>query len=175
MVKTSIPAQTAHENIGARSAPLQIPVEAACGRRYPRGRRGASNRGFTIIELLVVVTIIGILAGIAIVNVVNAQRKAAENVLKANLHNMRKAIDDFYADKQRFPSSIQELVDEKYMRKIPVDPITKSADTWQPIAEEPSLDTAVDPLADPTLGPGITDVKSGAEGMTLDGVPYNEL
>ena len=132
--------------------------------------------GFTIIELLVVVTIIGILAGIAIVNVRNAQRKTAENVLRADLALMRKAIDDFYADKQRFPGSLQELVDEKYMRKIPADPITKSADTWETVDDDPSTDTASDPFADDAmLGPGIVDVRSTAEGSTLDGVPYNEL
>ena len=133
------------------------------------------QKGFTIIELLVVVTIIGILAGIAIVNVRNAQRKTAENVLRADLTLMRKAIDDFYADKQRFPASLQEIVDEKYMRRIPVDPITKSAETWEPVNDDPLTDLATDPLADPMLGPGIVDVKSTAEGTTLDGIPYNEL
>lgn len=137
--------------------------------------RRKNQSGFTIIELLVVVTIIGILAGIAIVNTRHAQRKTAEAVLKADLQQIRKAIDDFYADKQRFPSSLQELVDEKYMRKIPVDPITKSAETWEPIQDTPSPDSEPDPLADPTQGPGIVDVKSTAEGSTLDGVPYVDL
>lgn len=138
--------------------------------------RRRTQAGFTIIELLVVVTIIGILAGIAIVNVRHAQRKTAENVLRADLTLMRKAIDDFYADKQRFPGSLQELVDEKYMRKVPVDPITKSAETWETINDEPSTDTASDPFGDDAmLGPGIVDVRSTAEGSTMDGVPYNEL
>lgn len=132
------------------------------------------QKGFTLIELIVVVTIVGLLAGIAVVNVLNAQRKAAENVLRADLALMRKAIDDFYADRQRFPSSLQELVDAKYMRRLPVDPITKSADTWIEVREEPSLE-GDSFAADPTAEAGISDVKSGAEGQTLDNIPYGEL
>jgi general secretion pathway protein G len=141
----------------------------------PTVRRGKRQKGFTLIELIVVVTIVGLLAGIAVVNVLNAQRKAAENVLRADLALMRKAIDDFYADKQRFPSSLQELVEARYMRKLPVDPITKSADTWVEVREEPSLDGEDSFATDPTAEAGISDVKSGAEGMTLDNVPYGDL
>lgn len=133
--------------------------------------------GFTLIELLIVVTIIGLLAGLATVSVRHAQRKAKENVLMANLALMRKAIDDFYADRQRYPSGLQELVDEKYMRVIPKDTITESADTWVEIQED-----VVDSLDEPSFGgedefagPGIVDVKSGAEGTTLGGVPYADL
>ena len=135
-----------------------------------------SQLGFTLIELLIVVTIIGLLAGLATVSVRHAQRKAKENVLMANLALMRKAIDDFYADRQRFPSSLQELVDEKYMRVIPKDTITESADTWIEIQED-VIDTLDEPSfgEDEFLGPGIVDVKSGAEGETLGGVPYGDL
>jgi general secretion pathway protein G len=135
-----------------------------------------NQKGFTLIELLIVVTIVGILAGIAVVNVKNAKRKASESVLKANLTNMRKGIDDFYADKQRFPTSLQELVDEKYMRKVPPDPITESADTWIEIKEDAldQLDQETDYGAEP-VEPGIIDVQSGAEGSTLDGVAYSDL
>lgn len=138
-------------------------------------RRG--SRGFTLIELVVVVSIIGILAAIALVNVRGAQRKTAETVLKADLHNMRKAIDDFYADRQRYPSTLQELVETGYMRALPPDPITKSSETWVAVADQPtpeemasSWDSAVEPTQ-----PGIIDVKSGAEGQTLEGVPYADL
>jgi general secretion pathway protein G len=154
-----------------------------CTARGPRptvhGPRSAvrhSQLGFTLIELLIVVTIIGLLAGLATVSVRHAQRKAKENVLMANLALMRKAIDDFYADKQRFPTSLQELVDEKYMRVIPKDTITESADSWIEVQED-----VVDTLDEPTfgedefLGPGIVDVRSGAEGETLGGVPYGDL
>ncbi|MFA6958204.1 MAG: type II secretion system protein [Thermoanaerobaculia bacterium] len=135
-----------------------------------------AQRGFTLIELLVVVTIIGILAGIAVVNVKHARRKAAESVLKANLALMRKGIDDYYADKQKYPASLQELVEAKYMRKIPPDPITESAETWIEVREEvlDQLDQQTDFAAGPAE-PGIVDVKSGAEGSTLMGEPYGEL
>ena len=135
-----------------------------------------SQKGFTLIELLIVVTIIGILAGIAVVNVKHAKRKASEAVLKASLANLRKGIDDFYADKQRFPTGLQELVDEKYMRRIPIDPITESAETWIEIREElvDQLDQNSDFGAEPAE-PGIVDVQSGAEGSTLDGVAYADL
>ena len=154
--------------------------EARTGLPNPEPRTRPSA-GFTLIELLVVVTIVGLLAGIAVVNVLNAQRKAAENVLRADLALMRQAIDNFYADKQRYPSSLEELVEQKYMRKVPADPITKSADTWVPVTEELALDSdfgggfGSDFDFDEPTGPGISDVKSGAEGETLDGVPYGEL
>ncbi len=135
-----------------------------------------NQRGFTLVELLVVVTIVGILAGIAVVNVRHARRKASENVLKANLALMRKAIDDYYADKQKFPASLEDLVEAKYMRKIPPDPITESAETWVEVQEEvlDQLDQQTDFGAD-TAEPGIVDVLSGAEGSTLDGTPYADL
>jgi general secretion pathway protein G len=140
-------------------------------------RNRKAQQGFTLIELIVVVTIIGILAGIAMVNVRNAQRKASEAALKEDLHTLRKAIDDYYADKQKYPSSLQDLVPH-YLRKLPVDPITRSAD-WEEIQDNPS-----DPQAPPDTGgstdmaggsPGVIDVKSKAQGKTLDNVPYNEL
>jgi prepilin-type N-terminal cleavage/methylation domain len=140
--------------------------------------RHRKSAGFTLIELIIVVTIIGLLAGIAIVNVKNAQRKASEQILKADLAQMRKAIDDFYADKQRYPSSLNEIVEAGYMRRLPADPITKSSDTWVELPEEVDPDKPDAPLTSSDMeshGPGIVDVKSGAEGSTLDNVPYNEL
>src|SRR5438105_14784383 len=98
-------------------------------------RRTKKERGFTLIELIVVVTIIGILAAIAVVNVKNAQRKAQETALRDDLTQMRKAIDNFYADKQRYPHDLNELVPD-YLRKVPSDPITKQAD-WQQIQDNP--------------------------------------
>lgn len=139
--------------------------------------RKKKSAGFTLIELLIVVTVIGILAGIAMVNVRHADRKARESALKMNLQTMRKAIDDFYADKRRFPTSLQELVDEKYLRSIPRDPITESADTWVVVTEEPSQDGGSEDEEQTYTGPGISDVKSGAEGQTIDTppIPYAEL
>ena len=140
-----------------------------------------SQRGFTLIELLVVVTIVGLLAGLAIVNVRFAQRKAREAALMDNLSTMRKAIDNFYADKQRYPSDLNELV-PNYLRKIPRDPITKQID-WEVVMDDPlaaGMSDSGEPIPSETdpeavTQPGITDVKSVAVGMTLDNVPYNEL
>jgi len=134
------------------------------------------SRGFSLIELLVVVTIIGILAAAAIVNVRTAQRKAREAILKDNLFSMRKAIDNFYADKQRFPSDLNELV-PNYLRMLPKDPITGQTD-WEPVADTPNpedIGAETDPEATSTGGQGIIDVKSKAEGVTLDNVPYSDL
>jgi general secretion pathway protein G len=141
----------------------------------------SNQRGFTLIELLVVVTIVGLLAGLAIVNVRFAQRKAREAALMDNLSTMRKAIDNFYADKQHYPADLNELV-PNYVRKIPRDPITKQID-WEVVMDDPlaagtgengePIPSETDPQA--VSQPGIVDVKSVAVGMTLDNVPYNEL
>lgn len=133
------------------------------------------QRGFTLIELLVVVTIVGLLAGIAVVRVLGANKKAAENVLMADLHNIRAAIDNYYADKQHFPSSLNELVESKYLSRVPPDPITKSADTWIEVTEEPDPESFAESIPSDASGPGVSDVKSGAEGETSAGIPYGEL
>lgn len=133
-----------------------------------------AQKGFTLIELIVVVTIIGILAAVAVVNVRNANRKARESALKYDLHQLRKAIDDFYADKQRYPSDLNELVPH-YMRRIPKDPITDTED-WEVVMDTPDPDAPPDNDSEgnPTQ-PGVVDVKSRAPGTTLDNVPYTDL
>jgi general secretion pathway protein G len=128
-----------------------------------RGRQG----GFTLVELLVVLAIISILASMAVVQYRNSIQLANEAVLTTNLVRMRDAIDQYYADKGKYPASLDVLVTDHYLRKIPDDPFTKSSDTWQTIPAEP------DP-ANPSAEPGIYDVKSGAPGQALDGRSFSD-
>lgn len=124
------------------------------------------DRGFTLIELMVVMSLIVILAGIGLALHTNSQTRAREAVLKEDLFRMRDAIDQYYADKAKYPPSLDALVSEKYLRAIPADPFTNSAETWQTTPAEP------DP-ANPSAEPGIFDVKSGSDRVSLDGTPYS--
>ena len=140
------------------------------------------QRGFTLIELMVVVTIIGILAGVAVSNVKWAQQRARESALRHDLFEMRKAIDDYYADKQKYPESLAALKSERYLRNIPKDPVSMQQD-WEEVQAQPDPAGSgspdpnampVDPTAVGTSGqPGIVDVKSKATGNGLDGTPFN--
>jgi general secretion pathway protein G len=134
-------------------------------RQTTRAQRLGNAAGFTLVELLVVLALISLLAGMAVVQYRNGVRHSEESVLRTDLFRMRDAIDQYYADKNKYPTSLETLVSDGYMRKIPQDPISKSADTWQTVPAEP------DP-ANPTAEPGIYDVKSGAQGTALDGSSY---
>lgn len=129
----------------------------------------SSARGFTIIEILVVVTIIGLLAGIAAVQVNKTMKTTKMNILKHDLRQMRDLIQQYKIDKKKYPESIQALVDEGYLRAVPVDPITDATDTWVEIHNEPDLEE--DPENADT---GVIDVQSGAPGNDVDGIPYIE-
>jgi general secretion pathway protein G len=131
-------------------------------RRYRNG-----ERGFTLIELLVVISLIVLLAGIGLVMYQNSVQRGREAVLKEDLFRMRDAIDQHYADKGKYPGSLEDLVSAGYLRKVPVDPMTQSTETWQTVPAEP------DP-ANLTVEPGIYNVRSGAEGQALDGSKFNE-
>ena len=125
------------------------------------------QRGFTLVELLIVISLISILAAMGLVQYRNSVTSTKEGVLKTDLFRMRDAIDQYYADKGKYPSALDSLVSEGYMRKIPEDPITKSADSWTTVPAEP------DPT-NPSAEPGVYDVKSGAQGTALDGTSYSD-
>ena len=125
------------------------------------------QQGFTLIELMIVMVIITILAGIGLAVYGNSVQSSKEAVLREDLFRMREAIDQYHADKNRYPATIEALVEDKYLRIVPVDPITRSADTWQTTMADPEP-------GNPSAEPGIYNVKSGADGTGLDGTPYSE-
>jgi general secretion pathway protein G len=129
--------------------------------------RGRGERGFTLIELIVVASILMVLAGIGLVQYKNAIVRSREGVLKTDLFNLRDAIDQYYADKGQYPGTLDELVSSGYMRRVPDDPFTMSNSTWQIVASEP------DPT-NPTAAPGVYDVKSGSDATALDGSKYSD-
>jgi general secretion pathway protein G len=138
---------------------------------WRRGRRG----GFTLLELIIVIAIIGILAAIVMPGLSKMPIRAREAALKTNLRTLRDSIDQHYGDKGSYPKTLGDLVTEKYIRAIPNDPITRSADTWIVVYEtEDSEDVPPETDQDDEAGPGIMDVRSGAPGLSLAGTPYSE-
>ena len=119
------------------------------------------TRGFTLIELLVVLAIIATLLTIAVPRYYSSVDKSKEAVLKENLYQLRDAIGKYYADRGKYPESLQALATDKYLRSVPLDPVTDSATTWIVVAPE-----------DPQKG-GVYDVKSGAQGKALDGSEFS--
>ena len=125
-----------------------------------RGARASRAGGFTLVELLVVLAIVATLLTIAVPRYFSSIDRSKEAVLKENLYQLRDAIGKYHADKGKYPESLDSLAADKYLRKVPLDPITDSATTWVVVAPE-----------DPQKG-GVFDVKSGAQGKALDGTEY---
>jgi len=130
-------------------------------------KRFRNALGFTIIELMIVMSVIVVLASMGLVQYRNSIRRAQEAALKENLFRMRDAMDQFYADKNKWPTDLSELVSEGYIREVPEDPITKSKDTWRTEPAEPDGNN-------PASTGGIDDVFSGSEETALDGSLYAE-
>jgi general secretion pathway protein G len=126
-------------------------------------RHGFIRHGFTLIELLVVMAIVSLLLTLALPRYFHSTDKAREAVLKENLAQMRTAIDQYYADRGSYPERLEDLVDKRYLRRIPEDPVNGENMSWILV---PPQDSAIS---------GIYDIRSGANGMTLDGKPYSEL
>jgi general secretion pathway protein G len=132
----------------------------------PSGKR-ISRRAFTLIELMIVITVIGILLTIAVPQYRKALIRANESVLRSNLFTLRTMIDEYTYDKQKAPQTLQDLVEAGYLRQVPIDPITKNNTGWRTIMED-ALSSANQ------TEPGIFDVRSSAEGNGLDGTPYSD-
>lgn len=117
------------------------------------------SRGFTVIELMVVLAVIGLLLGIAAPRYMQHLDNAREVTLKQDLYHLRDAIDKFYSDQGRYPKGLDELVLKRYLRSVPLDPLTQRSDSWRLIMSSDS-------------SAAIVDVRSGAKGTGLDGSAY---
>ena len=160
-----VSSETSVNRLEPSMRPVWAPARLARNSPFAMPR---TQSGFTLIELLIVIALITILASMGLVQYKNSVQSAKEAILRTDLFRMRDAIDQYYADKAKYPSSLDALVSDGYMRKIPEDPITKSTDTWQTVPAEP------DP-GNPSAEPGIYDVKSGATGTALDGTSFTEF
>lgn len=129
-------------------------------RRFGMARHRV-RRGFTLIELLVVLAVLAVLASMVAPQYLDRIDDARETVLRRNLVGLREAVDQFYRDKGRYPKELQELVDQRYVRAIPEDPITGRTDTW-----------VVVPPKSGGSGGGVFDVKSGSAEVARDGTPF---
>jgi len=128
----------------------------------PRGRRG-----FTLVELMIVMSVVTIIVSLAVPMYQKAILRAKESVLRNNLFTLRTLIDEYTFDKQKAPQSLEELVREGYLRQVPLDPITGSNQTWRTIMEDAAASVS-------QSEPGIYDVRSGADQNSLEGTPYSE-
>jgi general secretion pathway protein G len=125
----------------------------------------ATDKGFTLIELMIVMALIVILASIGLVQYGHSVTRAKEATLSEDLFRIRDAIDQYYADKKKYPPTLDTLVQEKYLRAVPVDPFTQSAETWQTTMSEPEP-------CNPSAEPGIYNVHSGSDAEAMNGTRY---
>jgi general secretion pathway protein G len=126
------------------------------------------EKGFTLIELIIVITLIGILVGLGLPQFKNATKRTRETALKENLFTLRKLINQYLVDKGKYPQSLQTLVEEEYLFRIPVDPMTKSTDTWVEIPQVLTMEE----MASGTM-PGIMDVQSSSDEISTEGTAYS--
>jgi general secretion pathway protein G len=129
--------------------------------------RRSGRLGFTLIELMIVMTVITIIVSLAVPMYQKAIVRAKESVLRNNLFTLRTLIDEYTFDKQKAPQSLEDLVREGYLRQIPLDPITGSSHTWRLVMEEAMASVN-------QTEPGIFDVRSGSGQTSLEGTPYSE-
>lgn len=127
------------------------------------------RQGFTLIEILIVFALVGLLVGLGLPQFKYATKKARENTLKADLYELRKLINQYYTDKGKYPLSLQTLVDEEYLYRIPIDPFTKSSETWVEVQQT----LTEDEMMMVEIEVGIADVLSGSNEKAIDGTPYN--
>ena len=129
-------------------------------------RTGSGQGGFTLIEMITVVAIMSVLVAIALPNYRVSIIQSKESVLREDLYRFRDLIDQYYADKGRYPESLEVLVTDGYMRKLPLDPMTNQAN-WELVPAEPDPDN-------PEEQPGVYDVHSASDQISMSGTPYNE-
>ena len=126
-----------------------------------------NERGFSLLELIVVLTLVGLLVGIALPMYKDATQRAREAALKQDLQRMREAIDEYYTDRVAYPQALEDLVTAGYLRALPLDPITESAETWV-------IEYAPWEMLEEGQPAGVWNVRSGAQGEGLSGTPYAE-
>ncbi len=126
-----------------------------------------NERGFSLLELIVVLTLVGLLVGIALPMYKDATQRAREAALKQDLQRMREAIEEYYTDRAQYPQALEDVVTAGYLRALPVDPITESAGTW--VTEYAPWE-----MLEEGQPSGVWNVRSGAEGEGLSGTPYAE-